>query len=743
MNLDRLFRWINLLIGLLVVAALAGVYWLFWRPLPQTSGEITAPLAGRVTVTRNALGMPTIQAANEQDLLFVQGYSTAQERLWQMDSLRRFAAGELSELVGPAALELDRDSRRLRMRRVAEQIYLTLPAQDRAQFAAYAQGVNYFIETHRKSLSFEFTLLGYDPLPWSVVDSILVGLNMYRDLTTTWQIKMDKDRLLRGGNPEKVNFLFPLRAGTEILPGGDVQPGSNAWAVAGSHTASGKPLLSNDMHLQYSLPGIWYMTALQTPTMHVTGVSLPGVPGVIVGHNDYIAWGVTNLHFDVQDLYVEKLDPQSGQYVFGNKMEQARPERETIRVKGQQPVELRYWVTQHGPVMVEDQGRHIALRWTAAEPGNFQFPFLQVNAAHNWQEFTHAISRFPGPGQNFVYADREGNIGYHAAGKLPIRRNFQGDVPVDGSTGEFEWDGYIPFEQLPTVFNPPNGLIVTANQNPFPASYPYTVTGTFAPPYRSSQIHAQLLARGRLRPEDTLAIQKDVYSDFNVFFARSLVAASERHKTNTPNLAEAVQLLRSWNGQMDKDLSAPLIVTLAFQYARKAMAESASPGNGAAYTTQMSASALARLLRQRPTGWFRDYDEMLVNCLTDAVTEGTRLQGKQIAKWNYGRFLQLTITHPVGHQLPLVSSYFDVGPVPVSGSSTSVKQTTTRLGPSERFTADLSDWEKSLLNLPIGESGHVLSRHYKDEWQAYYNGTSFPLPFNKPEVKSTLVFKPE
>jgi penicillin amidase len=738
-HLDRVFRYLNYLIGIALVIVLVGVYWFFWRPLPQTSGDIQAPLTAKVTVTRDSHGVPDIAAANEEDLFFAQGYTTAQDRLWQMDGLRRFAAGDLSEIVGAGALEADKESRRMRMRRIAENAYVTMPATDRAQFAAYARGVNHFIDTHHNSLPFEFALLRYDPRPWSVVDSILISLYMYRSLTTTWPEKMTKRNLLAAGDPEKVGFLFPLRGGAEVSPGGEIQPGSNAWAISGRLTASGKPLLSNDMHLEYSIPGVWFMVGLRMPGMHVAGVSLPGTPGVIVGHNDYLAWGLTNLHFDVQDLYTERIDERTGRYLFRGQMEQARPEREIIRVKGKDAVDLRYWVTRHGPVLRDN----LALRWTAAESGFFQFPFVDVNKARNWADFQQAFSRLPGPGQNAVYADREGNIGYHASGRLPIRRNYKGDVPVDGSSGEFEWDGFIPFEKLPTAFNPANGLIVTANQNPFPAEYEFPVEGTFATPYRSNQILNMLKGRKNLKPEDNLRIQKDVYSAFHMMLAKALLAAVEKRRVDNEQVKEAAGFLRSWDGQMDREGEAPLIAQLAYQHFRLAAADVASPGNGANYEIQMAPAPIARLLRERPAGWFNDYDEVLVRCLVEALDEGRRMQGSVMKKWRYGKYLQLAINHPVGHQLPLVKDYFDIGPVPASGSSTSIKQTTRRLGPSERFDADLSDWENSLLNIPIGESGHVLSTHYRDQWASYYNGTSFKMPFNKPEVKSTVTLVPK
>ena len=732
----RVVKYVNIGIGILLAAALALVYWYAWRPLPQRSGEVGAPVAGVVTARFDALGAPHIRAASLDDALFAQGYVTAQDRLFQMDGLRRLAAGELAEIAGPGALESDREARRLRMRRVAESAYLTLPPGDRAAFAAYARGVNFFIATHERNLPLEFTLVGYQPRPWSVVDSILVCLHMFRTLTTTWRDEITKRDMLAQGDARKVAFLFPLgEAGTP-------QPGSNAWAIAGSRTASGKPLLSNDMHLEYSLPGVWYMTALEAPGIDVSGVSLPGAPGVIVGHNRRIAWGVTNLQFDAQDLFIEKFDDRTGRYLYRGQVEQARAEREIIRVKGQPPVEQVVWVTRHGPLFLSEGNVRMALRWTAAEPGIFQYPILDIDRAQDWTQFTAALSRFPGPGSNFVYADVDGNIAWHVAGKLPKRRGYAGDVPVDGSSGDFDWDGFIPFEELPSALNPPGGVIVSANQNPFPAGYPYPVNGNFAAPGRGRQIRDLILARGKWRSQDLLAVQKDVYSGVDRFLARQIVAAYDKRQIKNPGLDPAVDLLRAWNGQMEKDEAAPFLIALAYQYVRTAAAESAAPSSGPQYNATMAPSAVERLLRERPAGWFDDYDEVLLRALADAVEEGRRIQGPDVTRWRYGNSLKITITNPVIHHIPWVGSYFDIGPAPMSGSGRTVKQTTRALAPSMRMNADLGDWERSLLNVQIGQSGQALSSHYRDQWTAWYYARSFPMPFRNVQAKSTLEFRP-
>lgn len=736
----RVLRYVNLGIGIALLAAAGAVYWFAYRVLPQTSGTLTAPVSQRVTIARDALGVPHISAASTDDAYFGQGYASAQDRLFQMDGLRRLAGGNLAEIAGAGALELDRDSRRLRMRRIAEMAYVSLPPQDRAPLAAYARGVNWFIQTHLHALPVEFTLLGYQPRPWSVVDTILIGLHMYRDLTTTWKDEILKRDMRAAGDRAKVDFLFPARSG------GELQPGSNAWAVSGAHTASGKPLLCDDMHLEYSIPGIWYMVHLRAPDMDVAGVSLPGTPSVIVGHNQRIAWGVTNLHFDVQDLYSENFDAGTGRYLYRGQWEQAREEREIIPVKGAAPVEMPVWVTRHGPILVNDAKEHLALRWAAAEPGSFQFPFPELNKAGNWEEFQRALARYPGPAQNFVYADVDGNIGYQATGRLPIRKGYTGDVPVDGSSGDFEWQGFIPFDQLPAFYNPPAGLIVTANQNPFPPDYPYPVNGNFASHYRSRQIRNLLTARNGWRAQDMLTVQKDVYSGFFHYLAQAIVQATHgRHKAQPGELAKAgtaLQLLREWNGQMEKDAAAPLIVTLAYERLKVLVAQSASPAVGAKYKYQMAPAAIETLLRTRPPGWFRDWDETLLLAVAQGLEDGRSKQGSDPGHWIYGKYEPLLLANAVGRHLPLVAGLFDIGPVAMSGSPTTVKQYDGELGPSMRLDADLADWDRSLLEGTTGQSGQVLSRHYKDQWERYYDAESFPMQFRKVEARDVLTLVP-
>jgi len=384
----------------------------------------------------------------------------------------------------------------------------------------------------------------------------------------------------------------------------------------------------------------------------------------------------------------------------------------------------------------------MSVRWVVSQPGILQYPILDINRAQNWQQFNAALARFPGPGSNFVYADVDGNIGYHAAGQLPKRTGCDGSLPIDGAAGDCEWNEFIPYDQLPSAFNPPSGIIATANQNPFPADYPYTVSGNFAPPYRDRQIRNLLSARNGWTAPDLLTVQKDVYSAFDSFLAAQVVAAYDRRHTRNPALDPAVALLRSWNGQMDKGLAAPFLTTLIYQHIRRAVVEAAAPGKAALYDSPLATSVVEKLLRERPAGWFLDYDQMLLTAFIDAVEEGQRIQGRDLRRWQWGASLKVAINHPVIHRVPWVGPYFDIAPVPMSGSSTTVKQTTRALGPSMRMNADLADWDHSLLNVVIGESGQVLSRHYRDQWWDYYYARSYPMQFRSIQAASTLEFLP-
>lgn len=733
---SRVLGYVNRLLIALFAGCLGLSWWLFVRTLPATGGTAVAPVDAAVEIARDAIGTPHIAARSIEDAYFAQGFVTAQDRLWQMDTARRFGSGELSEILGPATIELDSSHRKLRLRRIALAAARKLPAEDRRILAAYARGVNAFIESARGRWAPEFIALRYEPRPWLIEDTLVCGLVMDLALTGTAENELEKAKALAAA-PDKslVERLFPLRSSSGFMPG------SNAWALAGSRTATGKPLLANDMHLAWAMPDTWYMAHLKAPGLNAAGVTLPGVPGIVVGHNDHIAWGITNLQTDSQDLYLEKLDPRDGSYEFRGQRLAATRELEWIAVKGARPVQVLNLATVHGPVHSIVDGKVYSVRWTAAIDGPSRLSLHALNTAQNWAQFRQVLSNWTGPSLNFVYADAAGNIGYQAAGRVPKRAGFEGDVPADGASGAQEWTGLFPFDELPSSFNPPSGVLVTANQNPFPAAA--GVNGYFASFHRARQIRDRLLARSGWDPESTLRLQCDVYSGYLRFVAEEAAAAAARKGGSVPAAArEGARLLKGWDGQMTVDSAAAFVAHLADQNLRRALIERAAPKSGLRYR-QMSASEVVEgLLRERPTRWFGDWDLILATALGEAVEEARRTQGRNSAKWSWGRFNEFALDHPVAGKVSWIAPYFRLGPVSLPGASSTVKQTTRAFSPSQRFVADLADWERGRMNLRFGQSAHRLSGHYKDQWESYLAGRSFPLQFGRVDAKRTLTLQP-
>jgi penicillin G amidase len=747
--LQRFLKYTNIavLVFLLVLVTLLG--WFGWRTLPAATGTVEAPIRAEGVIRRDALGVPHIEAGSLEDAVFLQGYATAQDRLWQLDALRRSTAGELAEIVGAAAVPIDLNARRMGFRRVALMQQSQMEASDRLLFAAYARGVNHFIDTHRDALPPEFTLLSYEPSPWTINDSILVALRMAEDLSSSWRTELDAARMRQElaatfpdmGAEERdglMQRLFPIRSGEEALAG------SNAWALSGKWTASGKPLLANDTHLSFSMPSTWTMVHLKAPDLDVKGFALPGLPGVIIGHNQRIAWGITNLGPDVQDLYEERIDLATGRYQYGDEIRQAQKLTEVIRVKGGAEIRLNVLVTHHGPLIQttadEPSPGNIALRWTAFDADFVRYPFLDLNRAGNWEEFRAALSRFPGPPQNLLYADVDGNIGYQATGRIP-QRPHSGVYPVPGHEPGNEWGDYIPFDDLPRIYNPGSGWIVSANQSPFPPDYRYAVNGGFASPDRANQIIARIRTRQDWEPAGLLDIQKDVYSPHYVFIARAMLQAAERKPPADPMVQRAMDILRDWNGQAELDEAGATIARVLSEQTRIAILKVVAP-NWDDAKIRMSDAVVQRILQERPALWSNDYDTWLMEIATDVLQQGRQRMGSDLTRWKYREVSGWNADHPIFSRVPLVGRYFSLGRVAMSGSPSSPKQVSRGLGPSQRFVADLGDWERSLANVTVGISGHPFSSHYRDQWKAYYAGESFPMPFAKMQAETEQHFLP-
>jgi penicillin G amidase len=798
-----LVRWIAAggLVLFLLVAGVAGwIYSIERHELPQVDGVIAINgLSGPVTVIRDKMGVPHIRASSFDDLFFAQGFVTAQDRLWQMDISRRYAGGNLAELLGPGLLKHDRQQRYLQIRAACERAAATLDRQQRHYLEAYARGVNAFIDRSRKRLPLEFRVLHYTPAPWRVEDSLLIGANMYQMLSTQYDVELKREKVVRHLAPEEIADLYPTISWRDLPPAQQANPsaddalpvkpntpdsdrdhgnesteirasalvagfepdrcdmcvpGSNNWVVSGEHTATGKPLLSNDMHLGHSIPDIWYeahLTKGDGEDFDVAGVTLPGLPFVMVGHNRRIAWGLTNLSPDVQDLFIEQSD-SNGDIATPEGWKAPRISHEVIHVKGRPDDVFDVIVTRHGPIitpMLKGETRQLALQWTMYDPATMSVPFLEINSARNWQEFRTALLQFGGPSQNVVYADVDGHIGYQATGKIPIRASGDGLMPQSGADAAHDWTGYVPFDELPTVYDPPSGILETANSRITPNGYSHLLANDWGSPYRTSRIFHLLDGSGQLKPADMLAIQTDITSDLERFFADRFAYAID-HATNiSPRVRQAADIMRGWDGRMEKNSAA---ASIAYWSRRNLMRLLLMPKLGDElinYDWGLSAPALESIITHRLPRWlpqgYASYDDVMVAAVQKAID--SERAPKDLKRWRWGSQFPVEVQHPVLGSIPILSHFSGTGWRLQSGSGSTVKQVGANFGPSERMTVDFSNLDHSTLNIVIGESGHVLNAHYKDQFPVWYEGSTSQFPFSKAAVNAAaehrLVLEPE
>jgi penicillin G amidase len=831
-------RIITVLVVVVVVLGLivgGGLTYVTRRPFPQVSGKIyvTGP-QGVVTVTRDRSGVPHIYADTPHDLFFAQGYVTAQDRLWQMEFSRRIGAGRLSEILGKSTLGDDLFIRAIGWRRAAEADYQLLEASERDVLQWYADGVTAFINTHLNNLPLEFIILGltgakFKPEPWTPVDTLTWGKVMAWDLGGNWEDELLRSRLLAQHGSERgqqiINALWPpYPAGKPIIvPGGVAwqdlgqgalteaaslrqllqtgkgEIGSNNWVIAGSRTATGKPLLANDMHLAIQMPSIWYEVGLHCETVspscpyNVTGYVFPGVPGVVVGHNDRIAWAVTNLGPDVQDLYLERVNPQNpNQVEFQGKWEDVQVVPETVRIAGKnlpkdfQPtanMQVTYdpatdttsvvsnvRVTRHGPILndvvksLRASPQAVAMKWTAIQPGASAVPaLLAIDRAQNWDEFRAALRRWDVPSQNFIFADVDGNIGYQAPGLIPIRANpaktsevsGDGALPVPGWTGDHEWTGYIPFDELPSRFNPAEGFIVTANHAVVDATYPYLIARDWDYGYRAQRLTDMIRAREKLSIDDVKTIQGDNYS----VFADQLMPYLKVIRANSPLQQAALDALTRWDRVDRRDsVGASVFEATVFNLVLAAFGDDLGPelvedywGGGATQRAAIGA------LLDRPNdpmwddtstaGRAETRDDVLQRAFEEACKELASRLGGNVSQWTWGRLHTTTFRNgSLGKSgVAFIEAIFNRGPVVTDGSSTVVNNTSYSAkpgdryavvhGPSERYIADLADWGRSLSVHTTGQSGHPFNKHYDDFIDLWRNIQYHPMLWSRADVE--------
>ncbi|HEU4415932.1 MAG TPA: penicillin acylase family protein, partial [Candidatus Angelobacter sp.] len=511
--------------------------------------------------------------------------------------------------------------------------------------------------------------------------------------------------------------------------------------VSGAHTVSGKPLLSNDMHLPHRVPGVWYELQLHSGDFNIEGFSLPGLPFISVGHNQRIAWGFTNLNPDVQDLFIENFN-SAGEYQTPSGWQKPEIDHQVIHVKGKLDVAFDVIVTRHGPIitgLLHGETRQIALGWLVYDPHAISVPLFDLDAAQNWEQFRKALSLFATPSQNVVYADIDGNIGYQPMGFVPIRAAGDGTLPVSGADGRHDWTGYIPFDKLPSLYNPPSGIIATANSKITPDGYPYQLATQWFPPYRVERIYSVLKSGKKFSPADMLALQTDITSEYDRFFAEKFVDAISHSAKATDRTRQAAEVMRGWDGRMLADSAAPTIEVRTRRFLWEMLLDPKLGADADRYEWSEAAVALENIVRDQPARWLPPGYSNFNDLLTAAVDKALKDAPEDLKSWKYGEAYPVTISHPVFSGIPILHGHASIagpGTHPQSGGGYTVKQVGRGFGPSERMTVDFSNLDASTFNIVQGESGQPFSAHYMDQWEAWYNNRTFTLAFSDSAVQS-------
>ena len=775
-------------LAVLVVVLVGGAYLAVETARPQTEGTVAlAGLDAPVSILRDRHGIPRIVAASERDAYFALGFVHAQDRFFQMEFMRRAGAGRLSEIVGASTLPLDRWMRVLGLYRLAEAALKRLSPQVTHSLEAYADGVNAYLDSHSGLVSVELALLFATPERWRPADSLVWGRLMGMRLSGNSRAETLRARLSELLPTERIDEFWPDIAGaappTVAVLGraslfstlladwpAAIAPvtASNVWAVSGSHTETGSPILANDPHLGFRAPGLWYLARIETPGLTLAGATVPGVPMTILGHNGSIAWGLTTADSDTQDLFVERIDPgDPNRYLTpdGSRPFEVRVER--IGVRGGDDVTLVVRSTRHGPVISDVDGKagsiaqpgHVVALAAAAlrEDDMTGEAVWRLNRARTWEEFNAALAFFHAPHQNAVYADTGGNIGIVAPGRVPIRRAGDGLYPVPGWTGEHDWTGFIPYDALPRLLNPANGRIVNANHPVVGPDYPYRLGHGDTPPYRAARIHALLDSGGSRTRAGAGAMQTDAVS----LAARALLPEMLRTVRETDPRSVALARLRRWDGTMDRRRAEPLIFVA---WLRALNRHIYSDETGAVFPD---------LWRLRPVFvnetlmrgeiWCDDTTtpsretcrQVVGDALDDALSELRARFGGDPADWRWGDAHYAHFRHPVFGWLPMIDRLADIR-VPVDGGAFTVNRGQHRSargdapyasvhGAGYRAVYDLADLDRSLFIQATGQSGHLTSPHYRDLTPLWRDGIFLslgPIAANSREAAGLLTLVP-
>ena len=775
---------------LIVVIGGAGYLWLR-TSLPRIDGEIRLPgLRAPVEIIRDRNAIPHIRARSDHDAYLALGFVHAQDRLFQMEFMRRLGAGRASEIIGARTVAIDRVMRTLGLYRLAEESWRRLSGPTRAALEAYAAGVNAYLETRSGALPPEFMFLAFSPEPWRPADSIVWSRIMAMRLTGNWRTEALRALLAGQLDRARIDELWPM-GDTQAPPtmtssrddGLFRPPGmqsqlamilddwpdvlgpitaSNSWGVAGAATTTGKPILANDTHLGYRAPNLFYLARLEAPGLEVSGATVPGVPFTILGHNGRIAWGLTTTESDTQDLFIERLDPANAdRYETPEGMRRFESRGETIVVRGADDVAIVIRRSRHGPIVsdafpsvqgITRPGHVIALAAAALRPDDRTIEAVyHLNQSRDWSSFRNALRKFHSPQQNIVYADVDGNLGLFAPARVPIRKRRNGDMPAPGWTGEYDWDGFIPFDDLPQSYNPSAGRIVNANHPTVSENYPYYLGHGGTPGYRARRIHDLLDAAPRHAPETSAAMQSDRVS----MMARDLAPLMTHIKPKQERAQRAVAAIAGWNGEMDRSLAEPLIFTAWLRELNRALYAD-DLGTAFPHYWRLRPVFVRRALTER-TAWCDDIttgqketcDQILERSLGRALDDLATRYGDDPAEWRWGKAHRAQFSHPLFGQIPVVRELADIAIESDGGGFTLNRGQhwtasesdpfTNRHGPVFRAVYDLSRLDDSRFIQPTGQSGNPLSPSYSNFIERWRDGGYVRIPSARAEALDNAI----
>jgi penicillin G amidase len=780
--MSRKTRIIGGTIGVLLVAILAAALFLRYqirKSFPVTSGTISIHgLTSSVRIMRDPYGVPHIEAANEHDLMVATGFVQAQDRLWQMDLARRAGEGRLSEIFGVVTLPFDRMFRIVGIRRTAEQIVARMAAGSLDRLRWYSEGVNAYIASAKGRFPVEFDLLGFEPEPWTPLHSVIVGRLTAWELNLSWWTdltygsiagKVGLDRILdimpeypaavapavpagewRSYASAGLPYLHAAQSYAALSGSASISGGSNAWAIAPGRSTTGAAILANDTHLQLECPSRWYEIQMQIPGWSVRGMSMAGVPAVVAGRNDSIAWGLTNVMADDADFYVEQLDSATGtRYLYDGQWHAVTLLTEEIPVRGDSARSLTVRLTRHGPIVTDietplQKGKSpyvASMRWTGSEVDDQFLAFTLIDRARTWGEFTAGVREFAVPGQNFVYADVRGNIGYWCGVRLPVRAGRNSLLPLPGWEPSAEWRGFVPFSRLPHRFNPPEGYIASANNRIVDDSYPYHISDLWEPPSRIQRLNAVLGKKGdAFSVQDCERLQLDTYSYYAQEIAPYIVTAFRDSTGTLPQGEKVFEYLRNWNYRFTTDdvatsIYEEFLVRLIHNTFADEMGEDLF--HDWVMLSNIPLRVTARLMAEGTSPWFDDVrttfvetrDDIVRRSLREAVAELSGKYGTDTKNWRWGNLHTVSLRHPFGLRKPL-DRIFNIGPFPVNGASTALisfeydlnKPFEATVGPSFRQIFDMGKNGDFRSVLPSGESGQVFHAHYADQTGLWLNG---------------------